>query len=465
MLTTIRKILDAKGISVKDTIYHTTADPILDFQLTAGDYFSIREDINAREFEIFNTLRSLVDAKKKSTEYEAVDAQIQSIGDQLRALKEMDGDGDALAEKKSYLRSRKKEWSMKKASLEELYLAQSIEEIKRARVFNPKFLAYKDFLTCSSFNEIAAVIPRITEINSPKIRKMPLFVNGLNDLSQAVKNGEPIGIVGGPCLFGAHEVTIEISRTNGTTDQFDFSTGRQYDHFGLLPETDLETYFNLYSREIGHIRVTNFKRGVTYQEYLSMQYLFEFARVLEAKIVIPIPDMSYMKFFQAAAAPIEDRIKEPVFAEFENISYDIADMYLKVIGEFRLRYPEIECKVLHSRDNDLCSVFYERRRKYVRQLSRLRRVTAKEGKMDTIIDYITMLALPYYLYGIRNVLQVDSLDEADSMRKCMRIHSPDVNFFSILFPEYVCSDGIHTVFNAPTEFKDYITTGECLCNF
>ena len=67
-----------------------------------------------------------------------------------------------------------------------------------------------------------------------------------------------------------------------------------------------------------------------------------------------------------------------------------------------------------------------------------------------------MPALPYYIYGAKTILQVDSMDEIDSYRKCKRAHrSAFLNFACLLFPEMLCDDGEHTLYCAQLEYKDY----------
>jgi hypothetical protein len=462
MLTTIRKILEAKETSVQDTIYCNAADSILDFPITIGDFFKLTKyGTGASDFEVLNNLYVLAEGKKKNSEYQAVCSKIQQITVRLNEMKNIKNSTDELTAEKLELRISKKNLNKKKIAMEEKFLAHSIEEIEKKRNFGLKFLAYKDFLNCSNFSEIEAMLPQVAAVDTPKLREMPLFVRGIGDLVQAVKSGASLGIVGGPCLFGTHEVIIKIHQADGEIVQFDFSTGRAYDKNNLLSAAkfDIESYFSTRYQNIIRLEFTNFKHGVTYQEYLSMQYLFEFARVLGAKVVIPIPDISYVKFFKGVTKLIDDEVKESAFKVFERISYDISDMYLKVIVDLQFRYSEVECQVLHSRNTDLCKLFYAKRQQYIQKLSRQGRITLYDGKLDAVIDYITMLALPYYVYGTKNVLQIDSVDEADSMRKCMKVHSSDVTFHSILFPEYLCEDGVHTIFNAPLEFKDYISTG------
>lgn len=457
MLTTIRKILEARHISVQDTIYTTTADSILDFPIIIGDFFELRKSSTGpSDFEVLNKLYALVEDKKKSSKYAAVCSEIQQVTARLKEMKNSENISNEFKAEKLKLRNSKQKLGAEKTALEEEYLAQSIEEIKKERDFGPEFLQYKDYFYCSSFSEVAAMLPQVTTVDTPNLKEMPLFIRGMGELAQVVKKGVPLGIVGGPCLFGTHEVTIDIHHADGETVQFDFSTGRKYDKSSRLSKIDLDFYLGTRYENIIRLEFTSFKSSVTHQEYFSMQYLFEFARVLGAKIVIPIPDMSYVKFFRGVTKLIADDVKEPAIKVFEKIAHEIADMYLKVIDELQFRYPEVECQVLHSRNTDLCKLFYARRQQYVQKLSRLSRITDYEGKLEAIIDYITMLALPYYIYGTQNVLQIDSVDEADSMRKCIKIHNPDVTFHSILYPEYLCEDGVHTIFNAPLELKDYI---------
>jgi len=460
MPTTLRQILEAKAVRLQDTIYSRAVDPVIDFPMNIGDFFELtRDGAGVSDFGLLNNLYRLAESKKKNDEYRAICAELGRINARLKEMKSSENNSEELITEKLSLRRSKKRLNAEKTALEELYFAQSVEEMKKEGDFGPAFLTYKNTFYCSNFAEIASILPQVKAVDTPKLREMPLFVRGIRDLSQALKNAAPLGIIGGPCLFGAYEVTIDVHQEDGQVVQFDFSTGRKYDENNVLTDYDIESYLSNRRKDIIRLGLNNNKRGVTYQEYLSMQYLFEFAVVLGAKVVIPIPDISYLKFFKGVTEPVADDIKEPAFKDFEIISYDIADLYLKVIDDLRLRYPEVECQVLHGRDTYLCELFYDKRERYIHKLLRMGQVTGEKGKTEAIIDYITMLALPYYVYGIRNVLQIDSVDEADSMRKCMKMHSPEVTFHSILFPEYISGDGVHTVYYAPLEFKDYINFG------
>ena len=73
-----------------------------------------------------------------------------------------------------------------------------------------------------------------------------------------------------------------------------------------------------------------------------------------------------------------------------------------------------------------------------------------------IQDYITMPALPYYLWGITDIIQIDSLDETDSYRKCAKLHKGVLKLYGMLYPERLSGDGENTIFYAPMEYKEYL---------
>ncbi len=456
MLTTLRKILQAKGVHIQETVYCRARPSLLDYPMKIGDFFVAKNSgQGVRDFELANRLYSLAEEKKKTSEYENLSSQLQRTLARLKEMKAGKNHSEEFITEKLELRRNRQSLEKAKSALEAGYFAQALEEIKKEGDWGYTFLEYKDSFYCSSFAEIASILPQIEKVNTPKLKEMPLFVRGIRDLSISLKKGEALGIVGGPCLFGAYEVIIDIFLRNAEQVQFDFSTGRIYDK-AVLGKADIESFMASRSQDIVRLELSNFKAGVTYQEYLSMQYLFEFAAILGARVAIPIPDISYMKFFAGITKEIADEIKEPALKAFERIAHDISDRYLQCIDELKQRYPGVECQVLHSRNPGLCDLFYDRRQQYASKLPRLGRVTEHLGRTDAVIDYITMLALPYYVYGTRHVLQIDSVDEADSMRKCIKIHNPDVSFFSLLFPEYISEDGINTIFNAALEYKQYI---------
>ena len=58
-----------------------------------------------------------------------------------------------------------------------------------------------------------------------------------------------------------------------------------------------------------------------------------------------------------------------------------------------------------------------RREKYIKESAYMRKITGRDQKKEAVVDYITMLALPYYIYGTSYVVQVDSVDETGLRKK------------------------------------------------
>lgn len=165
--------------------------------------------------------------------------------------------------------------------------------------------------------------------------------------------------------------------------------------------------------------------------------------------------MSYIKFFSNIVEPISKKVAEDAIERFKVEAFKISDMYLEVISLMQLEYPEVEVAVVHGRDEALCQTYYKQREPFLTPTV-IRRLTAVRGKTDAVLDYITMPALPYYLWGIRDIIQMDSLDETDSYRKCCRIHKGHLNLYAMMYPERLSGDGENTIFYAPLKYKEYL---------
>ena len=99
--------------------------------------------------------------------------------------------------------------------------------------------------------------------------------------------------------------------------------------------------------------------------------------------------------------------------------------------------------------------WYEKRALYIERGKVLRHLTRSPEKIESIKDYISMPALPFYLFGAENILEVNSVDETDSYRKCKKAHQKAVRMGCLLFPELLSGDGVHTLYCAPPQWKEY----------
>lgn len=284
--------------------------------------------------------------------------------------------------------------------------------------------------------------------------ELPWFCAGLEQLAEARRCGRPIAVEGGPCLFGTDEVLVEVT-TEAETCVFDYSTGRHYEHDDREKMT-FAAYLQAHAGEVRALRFIDNKAGVTTQERDSILWLFRIAQALQARVVLPLPDMSYGKYLRAVTEVLPEPVATQAREAFAGIAHRIAGLYIAEAEKIAADHPDVAWCAVHEQDAALCQRYYEARAPYIERHKILRNMTNIPEKLESIKDYISMPALPLYLYGITDVLQVDSLDEIDSFRRCRRAHRRDMNLACMLYPERLSADGEHTIFQACRAYKEYL---------
>lgn len=280
---------------------------------------------------------------------------------------------------------------------------------------------------------------------------IPWFCDGLDAIREAMAQGRPIAVEGGPCLFGVDEVLAEVTLKDGTVQMFDESTGRGNNHSFLLPD-----FLRTNAESVSGIRFLDRKAGVTTQERDSIEWLFRIARPLGAKVVLPLPDLSYEKYMAAITEPLDPNVATMAREAFAEVTGRVAELYIRFAAEVAKDYPEVSYEVVYGGDRELYARYEEVRSPHIERHKTLRNLTNIPEKLESIKDYISMPALPYYLYGITDVLQVDSVDEIDSFRRCRRAHRSVLNLACMMYPERLSADGENTIFQAKQAYKEYL---------
>lgn len=440
MLLSLDDILKDAQIHVKDSAYARDSERLLRWGITSNNFFEVVQD--EKESQIYQELSQIKQQQSDWNETkEMLNRQLVEIQKRLKELKNEEEDlTHAHADEIKELRKQKKE----------IREAMHLQETTPTKYW---FVKFKNCLYATSFSTIGNYIPQMKNMSFRCLEKMPLFTAGFAQLKKAVEEGRPIAVTGGPCLFGAHEVSVMLEKKDGTWDDYDFSSGENAQY--TIHTEGLAEALQDAQHDITSISVVNHKKGLTSQEYDSIQCLFECAQAVNARLTIPLPDMSYIKYFCNITQNLPREVAEEGLQKFRQVSFEICDMYLRLIEDFQKEYPSVEVAVIHERNTELCRKFYEGREPFldnrlVRNLSNI------PGKADSILDYITMPALPYYLWGITDIIQMDSLDEADSYRKSCKLHKGTVKIYAMLYPERLSEDGKHTIFYAPLQYKEYL---------
>ncbi|MBR0282368.1 MAG: hypothetical protein IJQ81_12400 [Oscillibacter sp.] len=347
--------------------------------------------------------------------------------------------------------------------LEETDYARSNRDMLNFRLFSGDFyewnggkLRFKQCADVMDFEQAAEAFPPFAGVTYKSREKFPYFVGGLDMLTAATEHGETIAVEGGPCLFGEYEVAVSVRLKDGETRLFDYANGKAYLELTGFEETDgLTDYLRLNGERVEEIAFRQDKWKLTPQEYLNLRYPFEIAAALGGPLVIPIPDMSYRKYLLYSLEYVSEDIRKRALEEFDGILNRIADLYLDAVEKLQARFQIKRFICVHRRDPATLERWYDRRAAYIERGKVLRSLTRLPEKIEPIKDYISMPALPFYLFGETNLLQVDSVDETDSYRKCRKAHKNAVHMGCILIPELLSGDGVHTLYNAPLQWKEY----------
>lgn len=456
MKTSINEQLRLNHTDIAETVYLTNQEQVNRYPVMAGDFFSLTDGEEWSENSWVRMHYLELTGQKKDESYQKLDRKREKIKAEIRKIKESDPRGCEHREQLSELGREKKELTKELERLQALYREEAGKELqKELGVQGTKLFSYKNTVSMGSFEDLERQMPKFSELDLPWFRKCPLFFGSMKKIREALDETVPIGLVGGPCLFGTFEIEIRVSHRDGQIFSYDFNTGRHYDRKGVEGQ-DFSEHVEQNFREIERISFRNWKKGVTSQEYDSLEVLFAFGALLGAKVAIPIPDISYQKYLANVLEPLEENLKADIMEAFRTETRKIADMYLETIEKLKKQYPSVEVKALHERDEALCRQFHERRKPYFESSSLIQRITARKKKTDAILDYISMLALPFYFWGTPQVIQIDSLDEADSYRKCKKVHKGAFSLSAILYPERLSANGKDTIFNAPLEYKEYL---------
>lgn len=455
MKVTIDDLIKQEKIVKEDTVYYPLGDGINGFPITAGDFFRIDASDKWRK----ESWVERIFQKKMNDREDKTFRQLCSMVDEMKALiceiKKGDPKGYGhIAELRSlqYVKH-----SIEKA-IEELRLnykaevEREMEELYGIR--DRKVLVYKNTVWLGSFEDLRRRIPAFEKIRLNWFKKMPLLLGNIESIYNAAAGNIPIGVVGGPCLFGLYEMEIIVQHKDGKCFSYDFCSGHYYDRAGQKTY-EFADHVRDNAGDIQSIHFANWKKGVTEQEHDSLEILFDVGTALGAKAAVPIPDISYLKYLSAVIAPLDDAIKSRILDEFRIEAHKITDMYLKRIEELKEKYPKVEVRVLHDRNEEACKIFYAGREVFFKNSGLIRRLTAKQEKTEAVFDYISMLALPYYFWKTPQVIQIDNLDETDSYRKCCKVHKEAFNLSAVLYPDKLSANEEQTIFNAPLSFKKY----------
>lgn len=467
MLFTIRRLLSGQGVNVKDTPYDGQ-DEINSCEFDAADFFKIADmEKYKMNFARPRKRETAIKSLRSDEAYAALTSQLETVKGKLKELSEygrlhslfqsveLAEEETAIAQKTRELRSEKNR------------LLEEIEGLvlRTAGVLEEKrVLTYKDTVLCNSFGNMAEILPIFRGVDAGRLGSVPIFTKSFGELPAKLEGGGRFAVVGGPCLLGTGEMLIQVIHRDGRSFRFDFNTGN---HSGDLRDYDaLGPHIRENAGAITKILFENRKNALTAQDYESLYLPMEFARLLDVPVVVPLPDAAYMKYIDAITSFVAPDIRASAAGDFRAEMRRVSELFLNAIEALdrHLRPPRLV--VLHEEDEGAAKAFYDGRKRYydkfisVNQGSGLKntknQITSEPDRIESVTDYIFYPALPFYLWGVENIIQVDSLGEADSLRKCSSAHGRALSIFGILYPEMLDKSASRAMSMADIGDKEYM---------
>lgn len=323
------------------------------------------------------------------------------------------------------------------------------------------YLRFKNTADVMSFEQLASVIDKMNGLRFNHRRDFPYYCENVETIKNALADDpDDVCVEGGPCLFSDYEVMARIKLISGDELLYDFTTGKRYKdgsetELAEDPQPELSDFIDARAGEIADLSFYTVKPDITYQEYMHVLLPFVVADALGAALVVSLPDMSYRKELHSMTEPLVGEVRERARASFDSMLFTVTDMYLRLIDRLNGILNIEKLTVMHSRNLSLMEQFEKARKPYIERNKILRGLTDNMIRFEAIKDYISMPALPLYVYGARTIIEVNSVVEIDSYRKCRKAHKGAATFCCILFSEMLSADGENVNYTAPVKYKEY----------
>ena len=454
----IRQVLEKNGMDLSDSVYSDSA--MVDFAVPASGTWQLKkESLEDSEYGKNILYRKTKKALSECRGAKDIKRRMNAISGEMHGMLEEGGSREepdfiALGKQKKLLRKERKA-ILEKAS-EEACLSLFGKELPDGALNS---CCFNESLWAFDLNEVLETREGIETGEYALMAQRPWFTVNLASLRKSFAGGEKVGVEGGPCLFGTDELHFSFTMKDGSVRRFDYNTrqeilpGREF-----LQGTTMEL-FDFMEEECGNVAAASLdcpKRSITVDEYEMLKYILLVARYLDARAIVTIPDFSYDKTFASMFSGLDPGVYEGFHEAFRRECLRMSDLMIDTTKKLALQYGVDDYVIFHSREEELLDIFYEKREPFCTDKYANRFLTSRNGLRDALLDYICMPAFPYYLFGIREIVEVNRIDEFYSIHKCKKIHHSAINLNVLLFPEKTCGNGKTSGFFAKMEDKEFV---------
>jgi len=315
---------------------------------------------------------------------------------------------------------------------------------------NLKCLKIRAFGVCNTLGNVRSILPRLGSF-SDIAADIPVFTYDLSGFTKRMER-QISAIEGGPCIIGVDELYLILQFKNGRRVNYDFITGCEegpQNEYNPNAYQLAEIVSKAYS-EIVEIDILKKQHGVTFQHLVEVHRLMSVAKALDLPVVIGIPDHAYKSQWRSVLSPLKGRfdIAERIEATIDDITNEFVLLINDVASELGLRNFE----VLHSKNEPVMRCFLQAKNG---MSERPRRLTRSQNKRDAVLDYICMPALPHYVWGATNILEINNVAEFESLKGTAECF-PRVSLSALMFPFVPNLSGSDSMYHSKNDEKLFI---------
>jgi len=291
-----------------------------------------------------------------------------------------------------------------------------------------KCIKVRRIALCNTVENILNYLPDLRATYLAKA-SFPMFSYNLKKFTSLMKDKKS-AIEGGPCIIGVDEVFFRIIYKSGQRRYFDIMTGfedgpknvyepRRYNLANII-KTDQE--------DIVDIKIYEKHCSPTLHSAIELFRIMLIAKKLDLPLIIGLPDEGYRKYLSIIVNPL--RIANQVEKEINNLLDRVVDEFLKLIDTINKIVDLEKFEVLHSRNTNLIKVF---RQKTSEVAFSARKITDIQIKKEAIIDFSCLPAVPNFINGATNILEINNITELESLKATIKLF-PEINFSALAFP-------------------------------
>ena len=432
----VENVLIETGTDISKTPYANCSRFFIDYPLHylgLTNIVKINDQKYSQEFPTIEKAMKKAEKLEKEHELENIVRELQECKKKIKEFKKKYGKNhigldDRLKEEYYKLIKIKKDLTAQKGKVERTVFKQIRKECGIDVSQDLKCIKARGIALCNTIEDIVEILPKLkgTYLNRNSI---PIFSYNLRAFADRLEDGNS-AIEGGPCIIGVDEVFFCLVYRNDQRRYFDIMTGFEDGPKNTyLPQRyDLVDIIARDRRDIVDIEIHTKHSGPTLQNAIELYRLMLIAKRIDIPLVISLPDESYKKQLLSVMNPL--RSADKVSKELHKLLYGIVDEFLNLIAAINQILKLEKLEVLHSRNTKLIEVFYQKRSEVA---SSVGNITDIQVKKEAIIDYICLPAVPNFIWGTNNILEVNNIMELESLKAAMKFF-PKIYFSALVFP-------------------------------